>query len=174
MAQSSHPVPSLPLKPSSRSWCPVIAPAADSSNLDNHTIISDNNNTKQLYQQKQTTTTTTTVTKGITPTTTTVMPARTTKCQCEQQNASAKNFLASTWPGQSGEVRTKSCHWWWRGRPEKCHTYIYDIYLHISLIYIYIYCLLIWNVNVKVKIIRSYVSPIVKNVNSEVRPIRRR
>ena len=88
MAQSSHPVPSLPLKPSSRSWCPVIAPAADSSNLDKgkdtmvgDTIISDNNNTKQLYQQKQTTTTTTTVTKGITPTTTTVMPARTTKCQ---------------------------------------------------------------------------------------------
>ena len=89
MAQSSHPVPSLPLKPSSRSWCPLIAPAADSSNLDKgkdtlvgDTIVSDNNNTKQLYQQKQTTTT--------------VMPARTTKCQREQQNASV--YLArSIW-----------------------------------------------------------------------------
>ena len=59
MAQSSHPVPSLPLKPSSRSWCPVIAPAADSSNLDKgkdtmvgDTIISDNNNTLAVISAK--------------------------------------------------------------------------------------------------------------------------
>ena len=50
---------------------------------------------------------------------------------------------ASTWLGQSGEVRTKSCHWWWRGRPEKCHTLHISIIcidiLHISIISIYIY-----------------------------------
>ena len=69
------------------------------------TIVSDNNNTKQLYQQKQTTTT--------------VMPARKTKCQ-----------------RLPGSVNLEKC-----GRKVAIGGEEADLrnVIHISIIYIYIY-----------------------------------